>query len=249
VVSPRAGLVFLLSPEQSVKIGWGQAFRSPTIYELYGEDTLVPPWVFRGNPGLRPESISSWNLDYFYQDADNLTISVSLFHHDIHDLIIYLLDQRSIMQRIYRLDNEDRATSYGGEIEVRTSITERIEAWANYSYNEARYHREDEDIEAPFSPRHKANAGACYADRRWRLSVWGRYVGEQVGVNFDAPFQDRIILKDYGTVSTRLELRLGYDLSVSVTASDILDQGHYEAPTYAPVTPYYFIQAAWEPKW
>jgi outer membrane receptor for ferrienterochelin and colicin len=248
MASPRAGLVFLISPEQSVKIGWGQAFRSPTVYELYGEDTLTPPWVFRGNSGLRPESVSSWNLDYFCQEADRFTISISLFHHDIHDLIIYLLDPQSLTQRIYHLDNVDSAASYGGEIEVHASITKRTRVWANYSYNEASYFREDEDIEAPFSPRHKANAGVSYADDRWRLSVWGRYVGEQVGVNFDTPFQNRVILKDYGAVSARLELRLGYDLNMSVTASDILGEGHYEAPTYAPVTPYYFVRVAWEPE-
>jgi len=248
VVSPRAGIVYILSPEQSVKLGWGQAFRSPSVYELYGEDQLTPPWEFAGNPGLRPEGVSSWNLDYFYQDGRR-SFSATLFHHEIHDLIIYKLDSQSILVRRYGLANEDRATSYGGEIEAKSTLGRGLAAWANYSYNEAVYHREGEDIAAPFSPRHKANAGVNYAGGRWRVSVWGRYVGTQTGVNFDAPFRNRVEIKDYGTISARVELVLVHDLSLSVTASDLGGEGHFEAPTYAPVSPYYFVQVRWEPGW
>lgn len=247
VVSPRAGLVFILTPEQSIKLGWGNAYRSPGIYELYGQNLQTPPWVFTGNPGLRPESVSSWNLDYFYQDGERLAFSVTLFHHQIEDLIVFKLASTSIAERRYRYENEDRAESYGGEVEARLALTRRLELWCNYSYNEANYLREGELIEAPFSPRHKANAGIYYADRNWRVSLRGRYVGKQDGVNFDAPFQERIELKDYGMISARIETMLPYDFSVSVTGSDLFGQGHYEAPTYAPVTPCYFVQLKWEP--
>ncbi len=246
VVSPRVGVVYILTPEQSLKLGWGQAFRSPSVYELYGEDTLVPPWEFVGDPGLRPESVSSWNLDYFYQDSRR-SFSATLFYSEIHDLIIYRLDSQSLLVRRYRLANEDRATSYGGEVEAKAAIGMNVRAWANYSYNEAVYHREGEDIAPPFSPRHKANAGVDFTGWRLRVSLWVRYVGTQTGVNFDAPFHERVEINDYGTVSARVELSLGHNLALSATASDLGGGGHYEAPTYAPVGPYYFVQLRWEP--
>ncbi len=103
-----------------------------------------------------------------------------------------------------------------------------------------------EDIEAPFSPRHKANAGVNYEVRAFSASLWAGYIGDQVGVNTDTPFSYRADMNAYGTISGRLGFRLPQGLSLDITMSDITGEGHFEAPTYAVVTPYYFAELSWE---
>jgi len=249
VVSPRTGMIFILSPRHSVKLGWGQAFRAPTLYDLFAEDRLFPPWVFEGDPDLKPESVSSWNLNYLYQRPGRMTLSIDLFHHDVRDLIIYRLERLTLTERVYKLINEDRAYSWGGEFEIKIWLSERFDLFANYSYAVSDYDLDGDWVEAPFSPRHKANAGMGYSGEGWRFYLWGRFVGEQVGVAIDSPYQQRIELNDWASLSTRLELWPTKDLAISVTWSDMLSDGHYEAPAYAPVTPYVFGELTWSPEW
>jgi iron complex outermembrane receptor protein len=60
--TPRAGAIFRLDSRQSVKLLYGRAFRAPTAIELYGIPTAL------GNPDLDPETISTWELVYMFQN-------------------------------------------------------------------------------------------------------------------------------------------------------------------------------------
>jgi outer membrane receptor for ferrienterochelin and colicin len=242
ILSPQVGLIFLLPHAQAIKMGWGQAFRSPTLYDFYGMDATLSPLIFEGNSDLKQEMITSGNLDYIYQDPRRLTFAVDFYYHDIQDLIVFKQHEFTSTERIYRLENEDRAYSYGGEIELRASLAKQLEIWANYSHTRAYFVNEDKDIEAPFSPRHKANAGVRLDGRKWSTDLWASYVGDQVGITNDAPFQDRIDISEYGTISARVELRFTERLGLSLFMNDLFGEGHFESPVYAPVMPYYFIR-------
>jgi outer membrane receptor for ferrienterochelin and colicin len=59
--TPRAGTIFRLDPQQSVKLLYGRAFRAPTAIELYGVTNTF------GNLDLKPETITTWELVYMFQ--------------------------------------------------------------------------------------------------------------------------------------------------------------------------------------
>jgi len=247
ITSPRAGVVGILSRKQSIRAGWSQGFRSPTIYELYSNDDTLPPFVFQGNEHLRPEKIMSYNAGYVYQDPDRLHVSLDLFYNDIHDLMVFEFETFTPTTRVYRLDNADDAYSYGGEAELRAVISSEVSVFANYSYTEAYYDLLEDELEAPFSPRHKANAGMDLSWKDLSFSVWARYVGEMKGVNQDTPFQNRIEMNDYATLSSRIAWEAMDGLTLSFAAQEIsAGSGHFEGPTYAPVKPYYFVGLEYE---
>ncbi len=245
VLSPRAGVIWMISSEQAVKAYWGQAFRSPTLYELYGVDDGMDPIIFLGNANLEPERISSVNLDYIYNDPGRLELAVNLFYHDIKDLIVYKQVYLTPSRRAFQLDNEEKALAYGGEFAARVHIGRRFEVWGNYSYDHAVYERVGETIEAPFSPRHKGHIGVDLDGQRWNASVWTSHVGGYTGVSQNSPFTDRIDVNGYSYACARCEFFLTEQLSISAMAGDAFGKGHYESPIHAPVMPYYFISLSW----
>ena len=61
--SPRLGLVNHVSHNDSIKLLFGEAFRSPQATELY---TINNP-VQLGNPHLKPETVSTWEFIWLHQ--------------------------------------------------------------------------------------------------------------------------------------------------------------------------------------
>lgn len=59
-VASRATLLYRLAPRQSLKLIWGQSYRSPTLLEQY----LVLPGVLIGNPAVGPETSDSVEVEY-----------------------------------------------------------------------------------------------------------------------------------------------------------------------------------------
>jgi iron complex outermembrane receptor protein len=93
---PKVGLVY--APASSIKFRatWGQAFRAPNIYDMYGLQQLVildlpspasatgsSPVLIRagGNPNLRPETANAWTIgaDYSSPELDGLRVSTTFF--------------------------------------------------------------------------------------------------------------------------------------------------------------------------
>jgi iron complex outermembrane receptor protein len=248
IISPRVGSIFLLSKSQAIKIGWGQAFRSPTLYDLHGLDATVAPFIFEGNDDLTPESISSCNLDYLFQKPGSVSFSVNLFHNEIKNLIVFKQVSVTPLQRVFQLENEDKGYSYGGEVSGRVRLGNDLEIWGNYSYDKAIYVQDDVEIDAPFSPRDKAHLGFTIEDGSWTASIWSSHIGDYIATSQDTPFQHRIDMKGYSTVSARIEYWFSRELSMNLIISDILGEGHYESPIFAPVMPYYFIRINYREK-
>jgi len=245
VLSPRAGLILLISKEQALKIYWGQAFRSPTLYDLHGVDDTMNMIVFLGNDGLKPESISSGNVDYTFHAPGRIEFSINLYYHDVEDIIVFKQVSLTPLLRTFRRENEERGVSYGGEVSARVFLGKNLEVWGNYSYDQAVYIQGHDRIDAPFSPRDKAHLGVYLHGKSWDLSVWSSHVGDYIGISLNTPFQDRIDMKGYSFVSARAEVRFTERLGVSVMMNDVLGKGHFETPVFAPVMPYYFVTVSW----
>jgi iron complex outermembrane receptor protein len=242
VVSPRIGAIWLLPRAQAIKIGWGRAFRSPTFYELYGLDQSLAPIIFQGSDDLKPETIESYTLDYIYHDPDRLRFAIALFYNDIRDLIVFEQKRLDITSGLFELENQDRGFAYGGEIEIRVPLGDYVETWANYSYTYAVYKVNDENIEAPYSPRNKANAGINLDYQKLHVSLWSSHVSGYIGLGQNSPFQDRLQMNGYSVLSGRLAYDFTDQLSLALSMSDIGGKGHYESPVLAPVMPFYFVQ-------
>lgn len=81
--SPRLGVVYQAKPGLVLKTMYAEAFRVPTLNELYWPED---PWS-RGNPNLRPETAKTWEAGLEYQYLDRLLAKVTCYRTSVVDLI------------------------------------------------------------------------------------------------------------------------------------------------------------------
>jgi len=81
-VNPRAALIYNPFEKTTVKLMYGQAFRAPSVYELYNSGPGSEP-----NPRLKPETVKSTELVVEQYLPKNLQLSVSGFYFPIRGLI------------------------------------------------------------------------------------------------------------------------------------------------------------------
>ena len=128
--SPRVSLNWKPSSENTFKLGYSSAFRTPSLFEQranwrtdYQGDTLNIRYLSRG--GLVPEQINAWDLVYIGEwRKPGLTLDARLFQERIRRLItgeLYLLpaDQANTSNAVaYDLRNNTAATNSGLEYQL-----------------------------------------------------------------------------------------------------------------------------------
>ena len=107
------------------KFIYGTAFRPPNFYELYYSDGTTQ----EGNPGLKPETIGSYELIWEQFIGKCLRSSVSIFHNNIDDLISLQQDHSNGLL-IY--ENSDEAIANGIELELDGKFPSGVEGSASY---------------------------------------------------------------------------------------------------------------------
>lgn len=107
--SPRAGLVIFLARNLNVKLLTAQAFRAPSVTELFGANTFS----LASNPRkLKPEIVrtSEAGIDWLLHPRVNLRAGV--FRTKFENQIAYSLQNNNLSTNIYTL------TTVGGEFEA-----------------------------------------------------------------------------------------------------------------------------------
>jgi iron complex outermembrane receptor protein len=181
-VNPRAALIYSVDRSTTLKALYGRAFRAPTFYELfYADDGQTQ----EASPGLRPETISSFELAAERQWSSRLRTSVSLYHFDASDLIRLTTDSVS---GLLVFQNLNRVVADGIELEAETSAGP-VEARASYALQGVR-DPDAADSRPVNSPTHLARLGASLPLLRDRLRLSGeaRYTSSRHAIaGPDAP--------------------------------------------------------------
>lgn len=81
-VVPRLGMVYQFSPNLGIKMLYSQAFRTSIYEEKFGAGNILI-----GNPQLTPETITTTDLNLFYNTKD-YQLSATYFHSKGQDLIL-----------------------------------------------------------------------------------------------------------------------------------------------------------------
>ena len=84
-LTPKAAAVWQPTGDDTLKAIWSNGFRPPTLLEALFHDNTS----FLANRELRPETVSSLELDYEHRFGKKASIGVDLFRNEYHDLIRY----------------------------------------------------------------------------------------------------------------------------------------------------------------
>ena len=143
--NPRVGLLYSPWRAGTFKLLYGQAFRAPNSYELYYDSPSN-----NGNPGLKPETIRTYEAVYEHYLGLHYRFSLSGYYYQVKDLINQVTDSNGT----FTFRNLNQVEAKGLELEAEANYAN---GWlARVSYALQRTEDADTGAELSNSPRHLA---------------------------------------------------------------------------------------------
>jgi len=188
-VSPRLGVIVDFTPELGAKVLYSTAFRKG-----YPNETGFNVSVFRGNPLLQPETISTVEAQVFYQ-TPKAQASLTYYQSKMKDIVtrnLFVIDPPPPSgPPIYLKYLNGGTWDYQGfEAEGRISITPRFLVTGSLSYQTNENEAGIKD--ATLHPNLMVKAGALYTGSRWSLGVFDAYFGKPKSTTLVNPGSDMV---------------------------------------------------------
>ncbi|MGE6530095.1 TonB-dependent receptor domain-containing protein [Pseudomonas sp. NPDC077382] len=157
--SPRAYGVYNLTDNWVIKGGVGRSFKAPSIYQsddTYGVLACRGMCTLVGNPNLKPETATSYEIGTLYQN-ERVEAGIMLFNNDIDDMIITDTWRVGYRPAVMTYSNVSKARVQGYELQGSYNLSDTMGLRANYTYSDAEDRDTDEQLRN--SPQHIANIG------------------------------------------------------------------------------------------
>ncbi len=213
-LSPRVNLGWKMSKTFELRVGYGEAFRQPTLGEMY--------FPLSGNPDLVPETSASYEVDLVFTPVRGTTRwQANLFATDLENLIEF--DFASYTNR-----NIGTAEIRGAELVVETRLT-----GVSYQQIQATWLDTSDDTGDPLLRRPEWSASYTLGGLLWyHLSgdVSLFWVGERDDV--DPETFERTTAEDYFTVDLALAWEVMSQIELTLRVRNLFDEEYQEVLGY-----------------
>lgn len=163
--SPRAYLVWHASKAWTLRGGYGEGFRAPTLKQASANyEGAEGPHTFYGNANIRPETSKSWEIGAIYA-ANGWDWETTAFRNKVKDLITTRQIDQIGPRRFYIYDNVNNARIDGIETTLRVELGRGFHASAGAQWLDT----EDETTGAPLNGR---SDHVLDARLGWRGGAW-----------------------------------------------------------------------------
>ncbi len=170
--NPRIGIVWKQSEHVAARLFAGSAYRAPSFIELY---TANNPAAL-GNPDLEPEAIDTIEAGISLSSLldDTLNISTTVFHYHATDIIEFVTEPTSGLQKTQNIGKQD---AMGIELSARWRGIDNISVEFNYSY----LHSEDRNGSTTADiPGQQAHIGINWSlQDEWNLYAGVDWIGDR----------------------------------------------------------------------
>lgn len=233
--SPKAALAYAIDPHLTARLSFGEAWRFPTVGELY--QIVTTPVASVPNPNLRPERARSLELALEQHDAHG-TIRVSLFNEVIRDALISQTGPLAVtpVQVGTYVQNVDETRARGVELAVtRSNLIHRVDVSGSVTYADAVTSKDAVFPAAigkllPSVPRWKASAVAT-----WRpvdavaLTAAARYASRNYGSldNSDVVGNTYQGFYKYFVVDLRAQVRVAAHMEFGIGVDNVNNDRYF----------------------
>ena len=166
----RYGVILTPFEKWGLKLLRGEAFRAPVTLE---SDLYDPP-ILVGNDNLKPEMITTYDAQLFYQDEKTYA-AVTYFNSTIEDLIIY---DASVVPMSYT--NGDQQKFDGVEFEAKRLLTSHWHMLGSFMYQN---NKDDVGINPSVVPDTMAKVGTSYSWEGGSAAIFYSYFGTPPNIN------------------------------------------------------------------
>jgi iron complex outermembrane receptor protein len=171
-INPRLALIYSPFSKTTIKVIYGEAFRTPNVYELYYQDG----GVFKSNPDLKPEKIKTSEIIIEQSVGKGLFISVSGFYYEIKDLISQSTDPADDFLIFKNIEN---IHAKGIEFEIKKKWESGLGGWVSYSCQDTKNEQTGEKLTN--SPKHmaKLNLTVPFVKEKLFLGIEEQYMSKR----------------------------------------------------------------------
>ena len=142
-VSPRVGLGFPVTDATVMHVNWGQFYQQPNLQDLYVSYGFLEHkirtggyYVGFGNPNLKPEQTTAYEVGIAHKLSDFARIDVTAYYKDVKDLVeVQTIPSAPNNFASYR--NTDFATIKGMDVGFTLRRVNHIATSINYSLSYA----------------------------------------------------------------------------------------------------------------
>lgn len=174
-INPLFAVVYNIEDGVQVKGSFGTAFRAPTFSDLY----WVEDSYSKGNPNLKPEKSTSYDIGVSIQFTDFLLVKETFFRNDLKDMIQWLpIDPADLFSK-WMPTNVGRAATYGLETELKLKAANNLTGYVNHTLLTAK--DMDTNLDLIYRPKNKVNLGIEYKVFNQTLNIDTEYYDIRLG--------------------------------------------------------------------
>lgn len=234
--SPRIYGIWYVTDEWTIKGGVARGFKAPEIRAVIDGYAVLRrnTWAMLGNPDLKPETSTNYELSAMWSNRDDLSASATVFYNDFKDkLSTVTTDTRwngyIVMDRV----NIDKAEIRGVEVTGSWQITPAWSLKGNYTFVDSEQ-KSGSNAGAPLAltPKHKASVRSEW-DMTGDTQFWAaaNYYGKEFGTSVTDEAAPDYTTADIG-VSHQLTKRVTLNGAVYNLGDKRLDDETYGTVNY-----------------
>jgi iron complex outermembrane receptor protein len=229
--SPKASLVYRPFDKTTLRLSAGNSFRAPVLRDTFGWWTPATGKTYVPNPDLKPETMTSWEAGVEQKVGTGTLLRATYYENKLDDLIYRTEDATT-----QSIANAGEALIKGIELEIRQRVMEGLNAFANYTYNDARITRNAAKpaTEGKFmtqTPRTISNVGLQCIKGPWSASLAGHYVGKVYANDENKDVVNGVYgtYDPYFTMDAKASYQLKKLVTLSLSADNLLDRKYYQS--------------------
>ena len=236
--SPKVSVHYKPFEDTVLRASAGQSFRAPLITDLYARSFHYPDTWTLGNPDLKPEIATSWELGASQILFEGKTyISATYFESYVDDMIgsnITKTDPETGRTLEQKNANIGKVNIKGIEAEMKQKITESFSAFANFTWQDAitdenPANRASEGKRVRLIPEIMYNVGLAFSRSGFDANVFTKYVSKIYSRDDNAD-RARGVPWGYDAIFVT-DLKLAYQVTkaakVSFDVNNLFDRDYY----------------------
>lgn len=232
--SPKFSFVYKISEKTTVRGSIGKAFRFPTLMEQY-RSFMTPAHFKYGNPKLKPEESSAWDLGIRHSLWTGNKIELFYFENYLEDYIYYRKTGRIIGPReVHEASNLERAKIRGVEFSFEQKLGEALKLFTNLTWNDAKIKKnslypKSKGKRLPYVPETMFNVGLEYNKGPILGSIISRYRSKVFGTEDNSDKKEGVFSSydSYFVTDAKISLKLLKNSTLSLSVNNLFDRKYY----------------------
>ena len=234
--NPRIYGVWHATDDWTLKGGIARGFKAPELRAVVEDYAYLRrnTYVMFGNPDLKPESSTNYELSALWSNRNNLSAGATVFYNDFKDKLSTITTTERwngyiIMDRV----NVDQAVIQGVELNGRWDLTPTLAVKGNYTYTDSEQ-KTGANAGAPLAltPEQKANIRTDWTLND-KTQLWAslNYYGEEYGNTINDEASPGYTTADFGG-SYELTKNVSFNAALYNVTDKRLDDETYGTVNY-----------------